>query len=461
MCMKIKLVGCSLVASLALTSGTTYAKVSAEEAARLGQDLTPNGAEMAGNAEGTIPAYTGGIGFVAAEKSLDERGFALNPFADDQVAFSITPANMEKYADKLSEGQQAMLKQYPDSYRLDVYQTRRSFSQPQWVYDNTADNAVRAYMTDDRLGTRDAFGGTPFPITDVPEAIMTNHVLRYVAGQLESRGLGAGVKYPEQDVIMAGTSHYKSIIPYYDKDGSIETFDPSIVQANLYQFEEPARRKGEVLLVSGPLDTSEADLAAWMYMPGQRRVRRSPSVGYDNPNPATGGNNFYDENHLFSGKLDRFDWKTIGKQEMYIPYNNYEAVDSPANELAADYHLNPDLIRWELHRVWVVEATLKDGKRHAYSKRVFYIDEDSWAVMLADNYDSRGELWRTGVSTSYTFPHIPSFVTRVKAFYDLQKSDYGVDGVVANDDVSYKLSEERTMDFKQFTPEEVRRLGRR
>jgi hypothetical protein len=460
--MKIKLVGCSLIASMALTvSGTAFAKVSAEEAARLGQDLTPNGAEMAGNAEGTIPAYTGGIGFVAAEKSLDERGFALNPFAGDQVAFSITPANLEKYASNLSEGQIAMLKQYPDSYRLDVYQTRRSFSQPAWVYENTADNAVRAYMTDDRLGTRDAFGGTPFPITDVAEEIMTNHVLRYVAGQLESVGLGAGVKYPGQDVIMAGTSNYKSIIPYYDKDGSIESFDPSMVQANLYQFEEPARRKGEVLLVSGPLDTSEADLSAWMYMPGQRRVRRSPSVGYDNPNPATGGNNFYDENHLFSGKLDRFDWKTVGKQEMYVPYNNYDAVDRPVDELAADYHLNPDLIRWELHRVWVVEATLKDGKRHAYSKRVFYIDEDSWAVMLSDSYDSRGELWRTGVSTSYTFPHIPSFVTRVKAFYDLQKSDYGIDGVVANDNVSYKLSEERTMDFKQFTPEEVRRLGRR
>jgi hypothetical protein len=460
--MKTKLLNCGLVAAVTMAGASVaFAKVSEEQAARLGKDLTPNGAEMAGNADGTIPAYTGGLAVKSAEEALTEQGFPVNPYPNDKAVFSISAENMAQYADKLNEGQQAMLQRYPESYRLDVFPTRRSFAYPQWVYDNTRANATRAEMTEDRLGTVGAFGGTPFPITDVAEELISNHILRYVANQVESQGLGAGVKYPGKDVIMAGTSNYKSIIPYYDKNGSIETFDPAMVQANLYEFEEPARRKGEVLLVSGPLDTSAEDLSAWMYMPGQRRVRRSPSVGYDNPNPATGGNNFYDENHLFSGKLDRFDWKTIGKQEMYVPYNNYEAIDRPVNEITADYHLNPEAVRWELHRVWVIEATLKDGKRHSYTKRVFYIDEDSYAVMLADNYDSRGELWRTGISTSYTNYAIPSFTTRVKAFYDLQKTDYGLDAAVASDNVKFKLSEERDMTTKQFTPEEVRRLGRR
>ena len=56
-----------LVGSLA--AGSAFAAVSPEQAAELGKTLTPMGAEMAGNADGSIPAWdpTGGpvpAGFV-------------------------------------------------------------------------------------------------------------------------------------------------------------------------------------------------------------------------------------------------------------------------------------------------------------------------------------------------------------------------------------------------------------
>ena len=52
-----------LIGTLALVSATSaaLAEITADEAARLGQDLTPVGAGLAGNAAGTIPAWTGGI----------------------------------------------------------------------------------------------------------------------------------------------------------------------------------------------------------------------------------------------------------------------------------------------------------------------------------------------------------------------------------------------------------------
>ena len=51
----------ALCAALALSVTNAFAKVPESELARLGQDLTPSGAEKAGNADGTIPAWTGGL----------------------------------------------------------------------------------------------------------------------------------------------------------------------------------------------------------------------------------------------------------------------------------------------------------------------------------------------------------------------------------------------------------------
>ena len=110
---------------------------------------------------------------------------------------------------------------------------------------------------------------------------------------------------------------------------------------------------------------------AWQYLPGQRRVKLAPDLAYDTPNPGAAGAGTYDDVSVFNGAIDRFDWKLIGKKEMYVPYSSYRLTyHKNAADITKPNHLNPDLVRWELHRVWVVEATLKPGKRHIYSKRV-------------------------------------------------------------------------------------------
>ena len=67
---------------------------------------------------------------------------------------------------------------------------------------------------------------------------------------------------------------------------------------------------------------------------------------------------------MFAGRSDRFDWKIVGKQEMLIPYNsNRLHTPTKDSDVLLANHLNPDHVRWELHRVYVVEATLKAGQR--------------------------------------------------------------------------------------------------
>ncbi len=134
---------------------------------------------------------------------------------------------------------------------------------------------------------------------------------------------------------------------------------------------------------------------AWQYLPGQRRVKLAPDLAYDTPNAGSGGTSTYSDTFVFNGAMDRFDWKLVGKKEMYVPYNGYKLMYAKDIKPAlTPNHVNPDFMRWELHRVWVVEATLKPGQRDLYSKRVFYLDEDSWVALAADQYDGKGQLYR-------------------------------------------------------------------
>ena len=174
------------VVAASMNAGNVMAKVSAEEAARLGADLTPVGAEKAGNAEGTIPAWTGGIteppaGYTQGQPYID-------PFSDDKALFTINKANMDKYKNTLSEGQKRMLTKY-DSYFMPVYQSRRSTSYPQEISDFVKKNAVTAEMIDGGNGIQGIEGVVPFPITQHPIEMIWNHFMRNRGGSFERNNI--------------------------------------------------------------------------------------------------------------------------------------------------------------------------------------------------------------------------------------------------------------------------------
>lgn len=373
------------VAGLLAIAGLASAGVSADEAAKLKTTLTPLGAERAGNAAGTIPPWEGGLAKVAKPGE---------PVADqftDKPVLTITASNFEQYRANLAEGTIAMFKKHPD-FRMQVYKTQRTAAAPQWVYDNTFRNATAAKSTLGGLSISGVYGGIPFPIPKTGTEAMWNHLLAY-QGEAIRLHFRAWMVEANGKRILASEGISERQFPYYDPESSLEKFAGVAGLARNLQVAPPFKA-GEQILVKEPLDQVGVGRQAWQYLVGQRRVRRAPSIGYDTPNLVTSGTTIFDEVSLFNGAMDRYEWTLVGKKEIFIPYNRNRLLLAKDSDALTPKFVNPDLSRWELHRVWVVEANLGSGKRHVYTKRRFYLDEDSWGAMLAEAYDAQGQLWR-------------------------------------------------------------------
>lgn len=411
----------------ALMTTQVQAAVSAEDAAKLGTSLTGIGAEMAGNADGSIPAYTGGMTTPPASFKAGDT-MRPDPFVDEKPLLVIDSKNVDQYASLLTATTVELAKRFP-TFRVNVYPSHRTVALPEKVVDNTLKNATGAKSLEGGLSIDNVLPGVPFPIPSSGSEAMWNHLLRYL-------GVSLSTKYDSWNVDSAGVAtlattgrSYMSYPIYEDMDKPIRG-DDIFYQMKLY-YTGPARRAGEAIMLKDSANPLAQPRKAWQYLPGQRRVKLAPNLAYDTPNPGTAGAGTYDDVFVFNGALDRFDWKLIGKQEMIVPYNTYKLTYAQdAKQLTTPNHLAPDYVRWEKHRVWVVEGTVKEGARHIYHKRRFYIDEDSWIALASDQYDSSGKLYRG----SYAFltqsydkqaPDTSPFV-----IYDLVGGSYNINGVV-------------------------------
>ncbi|CAM8639941.1 LolA_like domain containing protein [Comamonadaceae bacterium] len=426
------------------TTGHTVAGVTAEEAARLKTELTPFGAERAGNKDGSIPAWTGGYTTpVAGFKNGGRRG---DPFANEKPLYSVTADNMAQHAGKLTEGTQALLKKYPKTFRVDVYKTHRTAAAPQWVYDNTTRNAVSANLKDGIV--TNAFGGIPFPVPKTGEEVIANHTLRWRGEAWQSDFEGYLTTANGQRVLtVAAVGNFQ--MPFY-ANNERDKFQGDYWLTRIVNSGPPVRA-GEA--ITGRENVDPAKGAAWVYLTGQRRVRKLPKACCDTPTPATSGVMSFDEVDVFTGRTDRFDWKLVGKQEMLIPYNaNRLHTPKSVGEVLLANHLNPDHVRWELHRVWVVEATVKPGERHQAPKSRYYVDEDTWVAVLGDRWDANGQLWKTLWSHPVVMPDLPATVPQQQfGFNDLVSGAWYANGVVNERDQHYKIVPRRPDSF--FTPD--------
>ena len=411
---------------IALMANSVQAAVSTVEAAKLGNTLTPIGAEKAGNADGSIAPWTGGLAKNAGE--VGANGALSDPFNSEKPLFTITAQNAAQYQEKLTPGQLAMLKRYPGSYRMQVYPSHRSASLPDSVYKAIANNAINTHLISGGNGLDSFDMATPFPIPQSGLEVVWNHLTRYRGGSVRRTHVQAT---PLADGTFMPV-YFDQQFTYRDQ---LKDFDPKNPGNVLFYYKQlvtaPARLAGDVVLVHETLDQVKEPRMAWVYNAGQRRVRRAPQIAYDGPYPASDGQRVADNLDMFNGAPDRYDWKLMGKKEIYIPYNNYK-LDSPQlqyNDVVKAGHLNADFTRYELHRVWVVEATLKPGERHLYAKRVIYVDEDTWQIVLADHYDARNTLWRVaeGFMTPIYDRQIPWL--GVEALYDLINGRYIVSGL--------------------------------
>lgn len=383
--------------------------------------LTTFGSIQAGNEAGTIPAYTGGLD--PTDPAYNEEPF---PFASEKPRLVISAKNMAKYTDKLAPGTKALMKKFP-SYHINVYPTHRTVSYPDWMLKHTAENATdsECRIVDHGLGLAKACRrGLPFPYPETGKQVLWDHLLPYYGMAYSNHS--KGYFWSAGETIFTVASDYKQNNVYYAKNPP----RPELYKTGKGVIVAPTRARGGMQLqwfYMRPSENGGKLKRSWLYQKGLRRVRRAPNASHDTPFAATGGNMVFSEQYLFSGLMDRFNYKLLGRKEMFIPYNNNKVTyHCSPDEAMKPHFVNPECLRWELHRVWVVKATLKPDKHSIYSKRMYYFDEDTYLGGLYAAWNQRGGLQRFGSLATLTLTRggyggtIPTLLT----FYNYKTDSY-------------------------------------
>ncbi len=406
----------------ALVAAPVMAKVSQQEADRLKTDLTPTGGEKAANKDGSIPAWDGGLTTSPPCYKGDGTRYC-DPFPEDNPVFTISAANAQQYKDKLSVGQMAMFQRYPQTYKMNVFQARRTFANPQYLYDATYKNALSASLGGNGEALNDAVVGVPFPIPKTGHEPIWNHKTRF---------FGSSIQRWNNQFAVTTAGGYNQVkiredvlFPYARKGATTASMN-NVLLYFLQIVTAPARLAGTITLVHETADQIKEPRRAWQYNPGQRRLRRAPNVGYDNPGTAADGLRTNDQTNTYNGAMDRYTWKIVGKKEMYVPYNSYKLHDNKYKyaDIIKKGHINQDLPRYELHRVWIVDSVTKPGTTHIYKRRTYYLDEDSWTILLVDIYDRRDQLWRWQEAHTAMAYDRPFLAPIGETIYDLQSNRY-------------------------------------
>jgi len=440
-----------------LLSSKGYGAISEKEAAKLGAELHGLGGEMAGNQSGTIPAFSTALPpFPPAV--LEQPGKHLpNPYADEKPLHILTAKNYKAHVDKLTAGQVALFEKYPDTYKMKIYPTHRELGYDPRMYEFSKANATQAKLVSGGFGFTHAYAGVPFPIPQNGLEAIWNHIALagpyYVKATWDSAAVKKGAE------IEFGQESIEAVNTYQDLNGSLDAYSQSYKHGfHMTKIKLPKKQEGEIILVHEPLAVDYEDRKAWLYMPSVRRVRRAPIVDFDYP-VGPGGLLFTDEGRMYAGSPERYNWELVDKQEKYIPFNNYD-LDNPEltyKEILTPGHINPEHIRYELHRVWVVEAKLKENERHVIQRRTLYLGEDTWQVQVVDAYDAKGNLWRSNMQTMVIDPHFPGPLTRVNVFQDLISGDYAVQRLI-NEREQREVFDAEGLKLKKFTAEGLKRL---
>lgn len=412
--------------ALLASSGGAAAAVSAAEAQKLGNELTPVGAEKAANASGSIPEWTGGLVTPPADWRRGE--VETNPFPDDKPLFMINASNLDLYRDKLTDGHIAMVEQYGPDFFMPVYQTRRTAAYPEHVYEEFRENAVSAELLDNGNGVRNAIMTSPFPIPKNGLEVIWNHILRYRGEEIVFRSASATpqVNGSFNQVV----NDYDYFFAYSRRGADLADIDNKIFYLKTDTI-APSNLAGTITLVHETLDQIRSPRLAWRYDSGSRRLRRSPNLAYETDLPNSSSLRSVDQKDMYNGAPNQYDWELKGKREIFLPYNAYKLHDADVKpeDVIRPGHINQELARYELHRAWVVEATLRTGISHIYSRRVFYVDEDSWQILASEEYDAEGNLWRVSEAHNISFYSEPVFWTTMEMTYDLKSERYYIDGL--------------------------------
>jgi len=455
---KIKLIVITVISLSIFYFDMVDAKVSIDEVNKLGKkitELTPLGAERSGNDNKTIPEWKGGV--TSLPPGYKSGDFYVLPFPKDEIQFTITSENYEQYKDKLTNGMISMFNAYPDTFKMNIYKSHRTGSYPEYVYDALIENAKNAVLVKGGNGISNAKITSPFPILNNGLEAVWNHILHY-RGNSFTREFAQVTPTIKGDYTLINIIE-KSYVPYAKSDVCLDEIRKNNIFAYFIQIiNSPPRLSGTSLLIHESIDQVKKPRSSWKYNTGLRRVRRSPNVAYDYPGTASDGLRTTDEWNIFNGAPDHYNWKLLGKQEKYIPYNCYNLASNKVQykDILQPGHINQNLVRYELHRVWIIQATLKKDYRHIYKKRILYLDEDSWFCVLSDIYDGRDTLWSVSISHSINYYDLPTVWSVLDVYHDLFARRY----LASNLTNEYKrIDFTQKFSKKDFSTSALRRIG--
>jgi hypothetical protein len=455
----------AIALALSLLSTAAIAKMSAEDVARLGVDLTPVGAIKAGSEDGLLPEWTGSIVGLPEGMTWDGPGTPYpDPWPDEKPLFTITRDNMEEHRARLSPGQIALFETYPDTFAMPVYPGHREFAYSDEYYAKVRYNAEHAEIYNDDESIKGYVGGAAFVVPSNGAEVV------WFTRTTGAYGTRDG-EYKDIATFPNGTQSTRRSYLLQESPYAVlsNPLTPEYEYPNLGKYAgyirtnvtEPARDKGLITSIFEPYDFSKHEREVWRYLPGSRRVRRAPTVGFDTPD-GPGGLKTVDETRGFNGSMERFEWKLIGRQEMFIPYHNYKFDDPSVSykDLLTKFHANPDYMRYELKRVWVAEGTLREGQRHIYGKRRVYVDEDTGFTGITENYDGRGELWKVVLFNIIYEYNGKAYERRVQMYHDLRAGAYIAERLI-NDTAPMLYDIKPMRGPAYFSPASVRKAGRR
>lgn len=447
-----------LAIGLLLVAGSASAAASAADIARLGTDeLTCMGAIRAGSDSG-VAEYTGK--YQGRWPGMrNDHGWEPGPYADEKPLYVITRDNMARYENLLTEGQKALLNKYPEDYRMRVFPSHRDFKPRDWVCDVVRRNAAEAEVVGDGRSIKGIAGAHPFAFPRTGLEAIWNVINPHRTGTEQA-------VYDIADVYANGSIAWGRVRYRSMNTGTLPDLEERPRYENTHvngyfflQYLLPDREKGFVAVGYQPNSFESDATQSWQYLPGIRRVRKAPEVGFDYPVPPSGLRTV-DDDYIFNGSPERYTWTLVGRKEVLVPYHNFE-FNSPQlsyDDIIKPNTVNPDYFRYELHRVWVIEGQLKDGVRHIYKRRRIYADEDTWLALWGDNYDGNDQLWRVSMAAFFYSQEAQAFHRGASIYHDLSSGNYEAT-YLTNEagDNWWRLNQ--PMQPREFSPEAAARAG--
>ena len=372
-------------------------------------DLTPMGAIRAGTENRFIPPWEGGL--ATPVKGFEAGRAHPDPFFEDGRWFVVTAAELDRYKVRLSWGLRELLRQ-SDRFEVPVYPAHRSAAAPLAVYNAAIENRRTARLAENDLAVTGARVAVPFPEPKSGAEAMWNHVLRWRGGSMV-----------RLDRVVLPDKYGKLNRRLYreDLESAYNLGEAGLVATRYRRIGlSPDTIKEENLLLIDSLDPLRSPRIAWFRAPDAPRAVRASDFVAGVFDPASDNIRTADMLDMFSGPLDRFDYRLVGRRAMYVPYNAYRLIQENVEpeDFLWSVHPNTSFLRYELHRVWIVEAKLKRGYRHPFPERLYYIDEDSWQIVMADHFDREYRLARYAETHGVTLSHVPVFAPAMEITYD-------------------------------------------